>query len=313
MANQIGNSLVIEDDDAPEAELPVKKAEAAKPAPEKEPEEKPEKPEKAEGTEFVDLDDKAKKRFDRIYANMKQFQRDLAASKTREETMAKQLGLAVKRLEELQQTNDSAEVTKRADRLKADAKAALATGDYDASLNALEGIADLRAEEKLKEAKKADEAEEAPSVPDLSEREVSLIARWRDQKTESGEEIRPWARPGHAQYEVVQDMIATIGKSPTFADASVSEVLAEIDRRMARYVGRADEQGDEEEAPRKAFSPPTSNARRTDASKPGPLSDAEKKAAENMFWGGLAKTKTEAHQLYQKQRGLIGRSVVVEE
>jgi hypothetical protein len=99
-------------------------------------------------------------------------------------------------------------------------------------------------------------------------------------------------------------------------DASVREILREVDKRMEKILGADDEEDDDQPNPvRRAFSAPRGRPAPQDRER-NSLSAQERAVAEMMFMGSrgsLAKTAKEAHELYLKQKRLSGRAVAVED
>jgi hypothetical protein len=98
-------------------------------------------------------------------------------------------------------------------------------------------------------------------------------------------------------------------------DASVREILREVDKRMEKILGADDEDEDQPNPVRRAFASPRGRPAPQERERTS-LSTQERVIAEAMFMGGrgsLAKTSKEAHELYLKQKKAMGRVVAVED
>jgi hypothetical protein len=98
-------------------------------------------------------------------------------------------------------------------------------------------------------------------------------------------------------------------------NASIRELLKEVDKRMARLMDDDDDEGDAPNPVRRAFASPRGRPAPAERQQTN-LSNQERVIAEAMFMGGrgsLAKTAKEAHELYLKQKKAIGRAVAVED
>jgi hypothetical protein len=121
--------------------------------------------------------------------------------------------------------------------------------------------------------------------------------------------------PDHAEFAATRDMIQRVSNEPGMANASIRELLREVDKRMARILSDDDDEDETPNPVRRAFASP--RGRPAPAERQSTvLSNQERVIAEAMFMGGrgsLAKTAKEAHELYLKQKRLTGRAVAVED
>lgn len=109
-------------------------------------------------------------------------------------------------------------------------------------------------------------------------------------------------------------MIRRVAGSADMADASIREILAEVDKRMEKLAGTDDEDDPPRNPVRRAFAAPRSA--RPAGQERSSLSAQERVVAEMMFMGGrgsLAKNAKDAHALYAKQKQALNRSVSVED
>jgi hypothetical protein len=308
MTERIGNRVEVTDDEVPvaPAKAPVAKPEAAAPkaapkAVDQEPEEK--------GTDWVEIEDpKLKARFNRLYRHTKEANERAEKTERQISLLAEQNTKLQKALETIAGGMRDKEMQAELATLKKDAKEALATGDTEAFMEANERLLEMR-----QSAKKEAEPPKEPD-PAISQVEVQVINSWQSQKDGDGEPLRPWAMPNHPEFAATQDLIQKVAKA--MPDASVREILREVDKRMEKILGADDEEDDDQPNPvRRAFSAPRGRPAPQDRER-NSLSAQERAVAEMMFMGSrgsLAKTAKEAHELYLKQKRLSGRAVAVED
>lgn len=307
MTERIGNRVEVSDDDVPvaPAKAPVAKPEAAAPkaapkAVDQEPEEK--------GTDWVEIEDpKLKARFNRLYRHTKEANERAEKTERQISLLAEQNTKLQKALETIAGGMRDKEMQAELATLKKDAKEALATGDTEAFMEANERLLEMK-----QSAKKEAEAP-APAEPQISPTEMQVINAWQAQKDDEGEPLRPWAMPNHPEFASTQDLIQRVTRA--MPDASVREILREVDKRMEKILGVDDEDEDQPNPVRRAFASPRGRPAPQERERTS-LSTQERVIAEAMFMGGrgsLAKTSKEAHELYLKQKKAMGRVVAVED
>jgi hypothetical protein len=307
MTERIGSRVEVSDDDVPvaPAKAPVAKPEAAAPkaapkAVDQEPEEK--------GTDWVEIEDpKLKARFNRLYRHTKEANERAEKTERQISLLAEQNSKLQKALETIAGGMRDKEMQAELATLKKDAKEALATGDTEAFMEANERLLEMK-----QSAKKEAEAP-APAEPAISQTEMQVINAWQQQKDDEGEPLRPWAMPNHPEFASTQDLIQRVTR--TMPDASVREILREVDKRMEKILGADDEDEDQPNPVRRAFASPRGRPAPQERERTS-LSTQERVIAEAMFMGGrgsLAKTSKEAHELYLKQKKAMGRVVAVED
>lgn len=307
MTERIGSRVEVSDDDVPvaPAKAPVAKPEAAAPkaapkAVDQEPEEK--------GTDWVEIEDpKLKARFNRLYRHTKEANERAEKTERQISLLAEQNSKLQKALETIAGGMRDKEMQAELATLKKDAKEALATGDTEAFMEANERLLEMK-----QSAKKEAEAP-APAEPAISQTEMQVINTWQQQKDDEGEPLRPWAMPNHPEFASTQDLIQRVTRA--MPDASVREILREVDKRMEKILGADDEDEDQPNPVRRAFASPRGRPAPQERERTS-LSTQERVIAEAMFMGGrgsLAKTSKEAHELYLKQKKAMGRVVAVED
>jgi hypothetical protein len=311
--SNLASRIEVEDGDPPVPQ-PQRAEVKPEPSPETKPEPKPAPRQQDEdGTDWVDIDDpKLKARFNRLYRHTKEANAKAEKTERQVQLLAEQNLKLQSALDKLVGGMKDEAKKKELASLKQDMKEALATGDTESFVSINERLVDMKRE--VSEPK--DTAPAAP--PPIPETEAKVLYSWQNQAGEDGEDLRPWAKPGHPEFAATQDMIRRIVGEADMQDAPIREILQEVDKRMAKLLGRDD---DDEEAPppprntvQRAFSSPRGSrpAQRESVS----LSAQERVIAEAMFMGGrgsLAKSSKEAHDLYLKQKKAMGRVVEAED
>jgi hypothetical protein len=310
MTERIGNRVEVSDDEVSAAQKP-----AATQAPAAEPKSAAPKPQaKAEegeekGTDWVEIEDpKLKARFNRLYRHTKEANERAEKTERQIALLAEQNGKLQKALESIAGGLKDRETQAELADLKKSAKEALATGDTEAFMEVNERLLEIKQEAK----KPAPAAEAAPAI---TQTEMQVLQSWQSAKGDDGEVLRPWAMPNHPEFAATQEMIQKVANEPGMGNASIRELLKEVDKRMAKLMDADDDDEDTPNPVRRAFASPRGRpapAERQQAN----LSNQERVIAEAMFMGGrgsLAKTAKEAHELYLKQKKAIGRAVAVED
>jgi hypothetical protein len=318
MSERIGNRVEVSDDEVGSLNkvvAPQKPASTQADATEPRAAPTPQAKSKAEegeekGTDWVEIEDpKLKARFNRLYRHTKEANERAEKTERQIALLAEQNGKLQKALESIAGGLKDKETQAELANLKKSAKEALATGDTEAFMEVNERLLEIK-----QEAKKPP----APAVeaqPAITQTELQVLQSWQTAKGDDGEPIRPWAMPDHAEFAATQDMIQRVSNEPGMANASIRELLREVDKRMARILSDDDDEDETPNPVRRAFASP--RGRPAPAERQSTvLSNQERVIAEAMFMGGrgsLAKTAKEAHELYLKQKRLTGRAVAVED
>lgn len=307
---RMSNRIEIPDDEPapPPAKAQVQPEAAPQPKAEKS---APAQEQDGDGSDWVDIEDpKLKARFNRLYRHTKEANAKAERTERQVALLAEQNRKLQTALENYAAHQKDARTKAELASLKKEAKEALATGDTDAFLAVNERLTEIK-----QEVKKPAPPQPPPQQTAISDSEMKVLNNWQNQADDDGEPARPWARPGHPEFAATQDMIRRVVNMPDMQDAPIREILAEVDRRMAKVLGSDDI---DDEAPRntvqRAFSSP--RGERPRAQERTTLSAQERIIAEHMFMGGrgsLARTAKDAHELYVKQKRALGRVVEVED
>lgn len=177
------------------------------------------KADEPKGTEPVELTEEQQARFNRIYGNMKEYERQNAQLIADQRRLAKKAETLQERLERFEK--DSA--AQRREALTAQKAAAYQDGDIEQVLKIDEQISQIRDPEPIPEP----EPEPQNSVPDHV---VAQIQSWRNEIDESGAFLRPWANENHPRFQDFANLAVQIGNDPQNAHLDNMQVLEILDR-----------------------------------------------------------------------------------
>lgn len=171
--------------------------------------------------DHVEMDEKTQRRFNRIYASMKQ-------SEGAMKQMAEDHRKMVEKIHTLEGQLTSKEREDRKTVLMEQKAAAMDEGDNKRVVDIDEQLATLR---------QPVQAEPQPELPPdpgwfTPARQDALI-KWASETTDQGEAKRPWAQEGHPKNARAVEITNAVINDPEFAGAEISEILGEVDRLMA--------------------------------------------------------------------------------
>ena len=198
---------VPEQEPAPEAET----------APEPGSEEQPET-----STKMVDMDGDTQKRFNKIYGNMKQYERVVGQ-------MGRENRALLERLDKLEGSAYTAEVTTAIDGLKKQKVEALDNGDHEKVTDIDDKIAQIRA---IPEPMPSPVSSYASEDATLSQQDSTLISEWGAERDDTGAYKRPWAQAGHPYNTKAAALGAAVLEDPAIVAQGTEAILAEVDRLM---------------------------------------------------------------------------------
>ena len=178
-----------------------------------------------ETTEFVEIDAKVQKRLNRIYGNMKQFERLYTQS-------LKDQKVLMNRLETLEGKQQEQAVAQAVENLKAKKVQALENQDHKTAVEIDDQIAQVRA---VPEKKPEVEAKVEP-VPEIPSPDKEAIQEWAQELTADGNFRRPWAQAGHPYNAKATSIGMAVLEDPEFKGKSTDEILREVDRLMGIEV-----------------------------------------------------------------------------
>lgn len=244
---------------APSAAQEVSKANGGSPptgesqqteaAPKVAPQESKPKGQKPDGWDKVDFQndppEKIEQRFNRLFKQVKGFQRDL---QTRDDLLAEQSAV-IKELHQNQtkvvshiQNQDFNGAETRLIQARKDARA---NGDDNLVDQINDQIADIKlkkltiastpkqpAQPQARPQNAGEAARYAASQGVLAEEDQEVIQTWQEETDDGGEALRPWALASDPQYNAALIEARAVFSNPKFARKSMPEKLAEVDRRM---------------------------------------------------------------------------------
>jgi hypothetical protein len=289
-------------DDAPEVQQPAAKPEAP-------PEAKEDKV--AKGTQFVDfsqIPDKdlataIEKRFERMYANVKNLERKTQMSERDRHALFEANRRLVEEIENIKSAQTQRVAQDEISVIKAEINSALMAADYAKATDLTERLAELKASKR--EDKPIPVAQPAAQEPiDLTPVEQRQIVAWQQAVDDDGQPVRPWAHPGHPKFQKMQALIAAATKDPDMEGAPLSDILSHVDGLMSG-TGKA------RQASAAVLSPTGEVPKQARAIA---LSDTEKRVAEKMFLNTrVAKTAEDAHNLFRRNKSSTSNRYVVED
>ena len=190
-------------------------------------EEKARPPDLPEDQEWdrVELDEKAQRRFNRLYAQMK-------GNKEIIDRMADDNKLLINRVNSLENTTDEHTVNEQVTGLKVAKAQALEAGDFTKVADIDEQIVDLKTAAKPQSVEKPVKSEEKKEESWLTPARERQLLTWAGETDTEGKKIRPWAEPGHVDHGKALRSISLILDDPEYEMAEMDEVLQEADRLM---------------------------------------------------------------------------------
>lgn len=138
------------------------------------------------------------------------------------------------------------QITESESQLKDQMKAALDSGDTKAYVDAQDKLFDVKARkasapqktETQKQAYGGERLSPKQAVDhsldngDLTSQDATYIKSWMDEKDERGRQYRPWVSENDPEYEAAVSETKSVFTNPRFANLSMDQKLAEVDRRM---------------------------------------------------------------------------------
>lgn len=181
------------------------------------------KTERPEGWDLVELPPAVQKRFNRVFAEMKQSHRDKLE-------MADMARKAVERADAVERKLAEKETEDRADTLKAMKVQALDKGDHVKATEIDDQLTKLRTPKPV--AEKPREQPRQAQQPGLTNDQVEVIREWAEEVGDSGNFSRPWAQAGHPKHDDFIRHAQELIDDPRTRARGIGAVLDSIDRRM---------------------------------------------------------------------------------
>ena len=178
---------------------------------------------KPEGWDQVELPPPVQKRFNRIYAEMKQSHNDVLALAATN----RQLLESVERLSSRQDGKDTDE---KADMLKDRKVDAREKGNFAAVAELDDQLAKLRTPAPVQA--KAQPAPAKEQRGGITPEQAEVIVEWAQETDEDGNFKRPWAHEGHPKHEQMAEAASMLMGDMKLRARGVAAVLDEIDKKM---------------------------------------------------------------------------------
>lgn len=205
-------------------------------------------PEIDEAREIVEIDDpKVQKRFDYVYKQMKQSDATNGLLRNNLKELNDALGTLYDRNQQLEQwalsqqdrqnKNDDETAMKS---LKMQWKQALDMGDDDKVADLNEKIAEIKAEQKIKQWQQSVAAQQKPQPKqqadgwEPTQEDAQYVAQLSSETDQRGNFKRPWLKEGHPDFDVAvaeANAIATKSRM-NGSNISIKSIMTELDRRM---------------------------------------------------------------------------------
>ena len=173
-------------------------------------------------TKFVEMDPQTEARFKRIYANMKQYER-----------VTKEMGEQNRALLDKVNGLEQGKVDETLRALRAQKQEALDNMDSARVAEIDEAMVDLKLA--VKEEPAQAPQEQANDMGLTPQQEARLVS-WATETNGDGEQIRPWAMPGHPYYGKLTNVAAAAMQDPNLAhyaaEGNMEPILKEVDKLM---------------------------------------------------------------------------------
>jgi hypothetical protein len=182
--------------------------------------------------DHVEFDEKTQRRFNRVYAEMKEQKRLVGQ-------MASDNKKLLDRLENMESSQRESAISQRISDLRTSEKEALESGDYERASAVRDQITDLRVEAKIPKAPPKEEPE--VDVNAAQDRWMSengpRINQWVNERDEKGNLLRPWADPGHEEHDTALAAAKVVMEQNLNTD--IETVLQKIDKVNGRVIAQA--------------------------------------------------------------------------
>lgn len=206
-----------------EAQLPPELApeNVPQPQPEAAPVEQPQE-QPAPGTDFVEFSPEQKRRFDRIYHNMKEYERDNGA-------LRQHIAQLTEVVNSLQAgTAQQQELVQRQNVMR-QLVAAKEAGNVQEEVRLQGELATI--------GQKVPKPVPLPPPPQTQNADIAAVDAWSKEVGPDGNFRRPWALEGHPRYTEAYNLVATLVTDPRFT-GNTDAILAEVDRRFGVSQGQ---------------------------------------------------------------------------
>lgn len=187
-------------------------------------------PQEGEETrKFVEMDEETQKRFNRIYGNMKQYERMM-------EQMAQDNRRLFDKLQHLESSQVQRVSGELINNLRNEKTRALEAGDFKRA-NQIDDQIDAAKEatqKKQQELSQQPPPQEPESDSLFSPEDEAKIRAWAFESDAQGNPRRPWANPSHPLFQKAMNFAAGVMEDPNF-DNSIETAMREVERLMGGF------------------------------------------------------------------------------
>lgn len=209
------------------------------------------------GYEQVDLTPAQQERFNRLYGQVKAQDRKISEYRTIAEQQARAIDELSKVQNQVATRIVDQDFSKAEDDARAAAQMAYNKGDSSAFLAANERIAEIKAQKILSQTlrqqppqnqpnqQRVQSAQQAAQYAEgqgaLNSDETMVVSAWQDERDENGNSLRPWSKDTDPNFMNALAESRAVFTNPRFANKSITEKLAEVDRRMGVVRSQANQ------------------------------------------------------------------------
>ena len=191
-------------------------------------------------TDYIELPPKVQSRFNRIYANMKDYERKLHEQTAINKRLTDKLSA-------IEQQTGAKTGVDMLTQMKAARRQAIETGDLDTADQIDDQMFDMRLRIMAAQAQpQADNGQQQPAnsgnnstqqANQLTPEQIQRITEWSDEHDESGTHLRPWSSPGHPQHDRMKSLAASMMLEPKYQDMDLDDFLTDLDKTMNLVAG----------------------------------------------------------------------------
>jgi hypothetical protein len=175
-----------------------------------------------QGTEFVDFTPEQKRRFDRIYHNMKEYERDNSA-------LRQHIAQLTEAVNNMQAGSAQQQEASQKQRLMQQLLQAKEAGNVALEVQLQGELATV--------GQKVPKPIPLPPPPQTQNADIAAVEQWSRELGPDGSFRRPWALEGHSRYTEAYNLVASLVTDPRFT-GNTDAILAEVDRRMGVSQGQ---------------------------------------------------------------------------
>lgn len=180
------------------------------------------------GTKAVEMDQETQARFNRIYGNMKQYERVV-------DKMGKENKMLIDRINELETKFVDKDVKDEITSLKEQKREALEMGEIDRVLEIDDQILEARLKAQKEPPPKEEPDPQVIADEWMTPERKTALESWAIETDEGGQFRRPWANPAHPDHPKAVKVAQAVVEDPNFDGDDITAILAEVDRKMGSF------------------------------------------------------------------------------